>query len=701
MNNKTESPFHSGEMAIQTRLGVREQMERFGRQVIRDFMPEQHQQFYHSLPYVFVGHADSQGWPWASILFNKPGFITSESDQSFSINSRPVRGDPIEQSLIKGTRFGVLGIELHTRRRNRMSAHINDVSDGAIHLTVDQTFGNCPQYIQHRELYQVDASEQGATELMDIQNFDAEAQALIAQSDTFFVASFSQKDSENHRASEGADVSHRGGKPGFVRVDNARSLTIPDYLGNSHFNTLGNFVENPKAGLLFLDFEKGHILSVTGTVEILWDSDEAKHFNGAERLWRFHIDHGRWLKNSLPLRWKLQEFSPNSLLTGSWAEAENLKEAEQQQHQWQAYRVMKVEQESELIRSYYLSAQQFQHLKFKPGQYLTLKARIDGQEQVRTYTVSSAPEDNFYRISVKHEQGREQGSDIQPKGLFSSYMHEQINEGDIIFGKAPSGNFTYDASEEKPAVLLSAGVGITPMVSMARHTLIDGFRTRKTRALTLISAAKNADQRAFFDELNDFSVQSGGRIRSLWALSDAEGLLEGKDFHLQGRISKEFLQSALVLDNYEFYLCGPTAFMQSMYDILLALGVADTSIYAESFGPASLKRRPTSQFDGSRKTEPETPPAKAAVVTFTRSQGEQSWREEDGSLLAFSEAHGYAPESGCRSGRCGACKTKLIAGAVSYISPPEASLEEGEVLLCCAVPAASEGDKVVKVEIDL
>lgn len=130
---------------------------------------------------------------------------------------------------------------------------------------------------------------------------------LISKSDTFFVASYLANNS--NAVSEGADVSHRGGKAGFVRVDDKQTLTIPDYLGNFHFNTLGNFVENPQAGLLFIDFEKGHLLTLTGSVEILWDSPDTKFFAGAERLWKFRLDHGFWLKNVLPLRWKLQDYS--------------------------------------------------------------------------------------------------------------------------------------------------------------------------------------------------------------------------------------------------------------------------------------------------------------------------------------------------------------------------------------------------------
>jgi ferredoxin/predicted pyridoxine 5'-phosphate oxidase superfamily flavin-nucleotide-binding protein len=127
-------------------------MERFGSRVIRDYMPDQHREFYGQLPFIFVGHADKAGWPWASILFNKPGFITSSDDKTLDINALPVTGDPLADGLQPGTRLGLLGIEPPTRRRNRLAAHIVEHTDEHIHLAVDQAFGNCPQYIQTREL---------------------------------------------------------------------------------------------------------------------------------------------------------------------------------------------------------------------------------------------------------------------------------------------------------------------------------------------------------------------------------------------------------------------------------------------------------------------------------------------------------------------------------------------------------------------
>jgi len=308
MNTMTASPFHSGEQAIQTRLGVRDKMERFGQQVIRDYLPQEHRDFYQQLPYIFAGHADSSGWPWASMLFNPSSLMVSPHPEVLNINAKPMVGDPLLNSLSKGLRVGLLGIELETRRRNRISAHVENLSDTGMSLAIDQAFGNCPQYIQPRTLSWFDDAVNTKPVVEKITQLDRDALTLIGCSDTFFVASSLGR--EDNAASDGADVSHRGGDSGFVRIDDMHTLTIPDYSGNLHFNTLGNFIENPKAGLLFVDFEHGHMLTMTGTVEILWESEDINGFVGAERLWTFRIDHGFWLKNALSMRWDKNNDTP-------------------------------------------------------------------------------------------------------------------------------------------------------------------------------------------------------------------------------------------------------------------------------------------------------------------------------------------------------------------------------------------------------
>jgi len=691
--SENDSPFHEGEQELQSRLGMREKMERFGNQIIRDFMPAQHRDFFNQLPLVFVGHADRDTWPWASILYGPPGFITSDNPKKLTISTTAIPGDPLENFLQQPEkpiqRLGLLGIELSTRRRNRLSGHIVETSKQHIDIQVDQAFGNCPQYIQTRSLEYIEKDHAMQPDTTDLTKLDTQAIKLISNSDTFFVASYVANGS--NEASEGVDVSHRGGKPGFIRVDDEFTLTIPDYLGNFHFNTLGNFFVNPKAGLLFIDFEKGNILTITGTVKILWDSPDTKFFNGAERLWQFRIDHGHWIRNALPLRWKLDEYSPNTELTGTWKEAEQIKELQEARNNWLPYNVENIVNESSVIKSFYLKPKNGIPHQFKAGQFLTIKAQVDDKELIRTYTVSSAPGNEYYRISVKRE------------GVFSRYLHDNIAVGDCIDIKAPCGAFTFDASIARPAVLLAAGIGATPMVSMAHHALQEGFRTRTIRPTTLICAARSDSQRAFFEELNNIAQHSNGNIRAFWVLSQIEEKLKpGKDFHHQGRISKELLQAILPVDDYDFYLCGPQGFMQSIYDILRSLGVNNSRIFDEAFGNASIVRDETTiEVQTHTHIEKKRQEANEAVVTFTDSNVKQAWSKGDGTLLEFAESHGLSPAYGCRNGQCGACKTKLISGNITYQHDYTTSLDKDEILLCCAVPAESENSDKSKVSIKI
>ncbi|MBL4864940.1 MAG: pyridoxamine 5'-phosphate oxidase family protein [Pseudomonadales bacterium] len=299
------SPFHQGEIAIQTKLQVHEKMQAFGMKVIRDFFPPQHRVFYQTLPYLFLGYADEEGWPWASLLHGERGFINTPNDKTLKVSTKLVSGDPLQRAMSVGRGFGVLGIDLETRRRNRLTAYCERVDENGFELKVNQTFGNCPKYIQTRHQQFLPESEQRPVVVESLSSLDESAIALIKESDTFFVATYYEKTgfSEGQQASEGADVSHRGGEPGFIKIREDNTLVIPDYEGNKHFNTLGNILENAKAGLLFVDFEKGHLLSMTGRAEILWDSPDLADYPGAERLWTFKLHRAVRIENALPFRW--------------------------------------------------------------------------------------------------------------------------------------------------------------------------------------------------------------------------------------------------------------------------------------------------------------------------------------------------------------------------------------------------------------
>ncbi|MEP1740506.1 MAG: FAD-binding oxidoreductase [Kangiellaceae bacterium] len=685
--NNDQSPFHLGEQMIQTKLGVRENMERFGRMVIRDHMPEQHQRFYQQLPFIFLGHEDPKGFPWASILFAKPGFIKSDTEHSLSFSQLPLEQDPLTETLNenslngKNTKLGILGIELPTRRRNRLAAHVTKLSDNSIELNVDQTFGNCPQYIQSREYYPPDSHNPTETSRLEIRSFDNVAQKIVESADTFFIAS--SYDSGNNNPSDGADVSHRGGKPGFVKIINNNQLIIPDYMGNNHFNTFGNIELNGKAGLLFIDFQTGDILTLTGEARVDWESDDIAFFEGAQRLLRFKLTKGYLIKKAIPANWSKPEFSPNTQLTGTWDEAKKLKEIETQRNQWLPYRVDQIVIESESIRSFHLVPENGQLFKFKPGQFLTIRVRINDEYMIRTYTVSNADSDGVYRLSIKREHA---SSSNVPDGIVSNHMHSNVKLGDIIEAKAPTGNFYFETRKQKPALLVAAGIGITPMLAMLRQALVDAVKTRYIRPTTLVAIVRTEKERAFYQELSQVAEQSSGQINIHWCITKPQSKrFLGSDFNFIGRPTKEFFQAVIENKRTDAYLCGPPPFMQQTYDTLRMIGLSDLAIYAESFGPSSLKR--DSQTQAFKF-------AKNASIIVQDEQGEvsieQQWSDKDGTLLEFLESHGVQPEYGCRSGQCGSCKAKLINGKVSSTLSSTAPVDDSEVLLCCAKPTATK-----------
>ncbi|NEQ43752.1 MAG: flavin-nucleotide-binding protein [Leptolyngbya sp. SIOISBB] len=311
-----ESPFHPGEQAIQTKLGGRDRMETLGRRMIRDFLPEQHQQFYAQLPYFLVGTVDRDGHPWVSILVGEPGFISTPHDRTLHIAAQPLLGDPLANHLAVGLDIGFLGIELHTRRRNRVNGVVRAMTPDGFDVEVRQTFGNCPKYIQARQ-FDLQAFEPTATKPIQTltQLGDAEREA-IAAADTFFIATAYLDDTAS--LAKGVDVSHRGGQPGFIRVE-GNTLTVPDFTGNGFFNTFGNIEVNPRAGLLFIDFDQGNLLYLTGRAEVIWDGDpEIERYAGAERLFRFHLTTGVHVAGGLPLSGSPTELSPFLKETGPW-----------------------------------------------------------------------------------------------------------------------------------------------------------------------------------------------------------------------------------------------------------------------------------------------------------------------------------------------------------------------------------------------
>ena len=310
MNQIEPSPWHAGERQMQQSAGVAERMAVVGPKVIRDHLPEQHRDFYPLLPYLMLAVVDAQGIPWATLLEGAPGFAHSPDPHRLQIDSLPSKGDPALAALHRGASVGLLGIDLTTRRRNRMNGRVGSLGHAGFSVDVVHTFGNCPKYIQRRPVEGI-ARKPGIL-VEPLNGLDDAAQDLIRNADTFFVASY--VDEEGARS---VDVSHRGGNTGFVRVD-GNVLTIPDFAGNLFFNTLGNLSANPVAGLLFIDFESGDVLQIAGRTALILSGPEVAMFDGAQRLWTLTVEHAVRRPAALALRWQFAEFSPFSLAMGGW-----------------------------------------------------------------------------------------------------------------------------------------------------------------------------------------------------------------------------------------------------------------------------------------------------------------------------------------------------------------------------------------------
>lgn len=302
-----DRPFHAGEVAVQSRLGVAERVHEIGTRVVRDHLPAQHQRFYEQLPFMLAGSVDATGRPWATMLVGRPGFVRATDDRHLDFAAMPIPGDPAAAGMTAGAPLGLLGIELHTRRRNRVNGQLQTAGPEGLRLRVQQTVGNCPQYIQGRELDWVrDAVDNRPRAVEPLARLDGDAAWLIATADTMFVAT--------HAGGAGADVSHRGGPAGFVVQQDERTLLVPDYSGNRMFMTLGNLQADGRAGLLFIDFERGDLLTLTGRADIVWDGPVLAALDErAERGWRFQLDEGYWLRDALPLRWRWRDWAPQNL----------------------------------------------------------------------------------------------------------------------------------------------------------------------------------------------------------------------------------------------------------------------------------------------------------------------------------------------------------------------------------------------------
>ncbi len=293
--------FNPGELYFQIESGVEQKIANFAPQLIKRQIPIQHSVFYSQLSMLFVASVDAQGQPWASVVSGCPGFITMHNEKNIIINANLIIGDPLINNRQTNRHLGFLGLEFETRRRNRFSGAIQSISKNEMNITVDLAFGNCPKYIQTRKMnnFRVNPKCEYST-IQRISSFSDDIIGLISASDTFFIASYYPHDNY-----QGADISHRGGKPGFVSVENDKTLSFVDFSGNDIFMTMGNLKCNPVAGLLFINFETGDILQLACQTEIIISNSK-----NIKRKVRLTLQYGWFIPAALLIESELLEYSP-------------------------------------------------------------------------------------------------------------------------------------------------------------------------------------------------------------------------------------------------------------------------------------------------------------------------------------------------------------------------------------------------------
>lgn len=351
------------------------------------------------------------------------------------------------------------------------------------------------------------------------------------------------------------------------------------------------------------------------------------------------------------------------------------------------YQVVGRQQESRFITSFILEPTDGQPvLPFQPGQYLVFRFTVNGQTVLRNYSVSAdSAEQGQLRISVKHEQAPV-GTDW-PAGVGSSYLHEHIEVGDSLTAAGPMGDFVLDEQSERPVVLLSGGVGITPLLCMLQRLV-----THSQRKVYFLHACENGDVHAFGHEVQALAERRSGVSAVFYYRSARQADSTLPWSYTDGVISREHLQTLLPIDDYDMYLCGPSGFMQANYSLLRRLGVAKERIHYEFFGPATVLE---TTLDA---TPLSTAPA-APAMEFTADAGlsgeqvrflpdgrELPWQEGCESLLVLAEDAGLSPDFNCRAGLCNTCMCTLVSGTVEYFEEPLDDVPEGKVLLCCAKP---------------
>lgn len=623
------NPYHEGELAVQQRVDETE-MARINSGAIDETILAGALRFIEQQPMVVIGSMDAQGHVWASTLFGNPGFIRALDTKTLELDVSQLHSaedDPLWSNLIENPSVGLLAIELSSRRRIRINGRARKVSAERILIEVERAYPNCPKYIQRRDWKTVQVDEQHpATASTYGRKLNETQKTLIENADTLFVASA--------HPDHGIDASHRGGHPGFAHIIDDQQLRIPDFAGNSMFNTLGNFACYPYAGLIFIDFEQGRLLQLTGKAELLWDVDDPqKETGGTRRYWQFDIT--CWQDSTLPYRfaWEWLDESPH------------IPELQRYSHFSDALslQVERIQQETDRVKSFRLRAADGKELPaFLPGAHLRVKVKLpDGSDAKRHYSLLYNPNDrSSYEIGVLKE----------PEGRGGSlYLHEHIHEGDVLEIQIPKNAFPMTKLANH-SILIAGGIGITPILAML-HSLSSTKQSFEihysARELTGLAFRDRVEQLA--GDKAQFYTSRGPNSRRL----DLEQLLAKPE------------------PGVHVYMCGPRGMINAVREIASAQGWALSQIHFESFGAQPLADDQAIRVHLAKSNQTITVPA-------------------DRTILDMLLDAGVSVPHDCKRGECTMCTTRVLSGEPDHRDLCLSAEEKGSSMCVCVSRALGE-----------
>ncbi|MEL6381082.1 MAG: 2Fe-2S iron-sulfur cluster-binding protein [Cyanobacteria bacterium J06626_18] len=353
---------------------------------------------------------------------------------------------------------------------------------------------------------------------------------------------------------------------------------------------------------------------------------------------------------------------------------------------WRDFVVARKVPESKEITSFYLKPRDGKPIPdFMPGQFLTIQLNIPEQSRpvIRTYSLSDYGKGaDYYRLSIKRE-GSPKDKDVPP-GVASNFMHDKIEEGAVIPAKPPAGKFYLDVQSDRPAVLISNGVGITPMISMAKAAIA----TNPKRAIWFLHGARDGSFHAFRESVLAIAPDNPN-FTVHYRYSRPRPQDEGA-YHSTGYVDTELVKSLIAPElqkrygstDTDYFLCGSPSFMDSLRSGLSDWGVSGGKVRFESFAkPPAKATAAAATVNGAVET---------AEVVFAQSGKTATWTANDGTLLEFAEDQGLTPDYSCRAGICLTCMCRLQEGEVAYDEPPTGTPDEGSVLICVSKPRTSK-----------